>query len=90
MAYSVAEFLLRQPQAQVLHVNGSFHSAKRMGIPDHLVRYRPGTSFLVVTMTAHKGFPEFSAGDLADAGDFVIVTDPALPRSFTSMSPAKK
>jgi uncharacterized iron-regulated protein len=90
MAYSVAEFLLRHPRAQVLHVNGSFHSAKRMGIPEHLMRYRPGTSFLVVTMTAHKGFPEFVPGDLTDAGDFVIVTDPSLPRSFTSNSPPKK
>jgi uncharacterized iron-regulated protein len=90
MAYSVAEFLLRHPQSQVLHVNGSFHSAKRLGIPEHLMRYRPGTSLLVVTMTPHKGFPEFVAGDLADAGDFVIVTDPSLPRSFVSKSPAKK
>jgi uncharacterized iron-regulated protein len=90
MAYSVAEFLLHHSQAHVVHVNGSFHSAKRMGIPEHLVRYRPGTSFLVVTMTPHKGFPEFAAGDLADAGDFVIVTDPALPRSFTPKTPPKK
>ena len=90
MAYSIAEHLLRSPRARVLHVNGSFHSEKRMGIPEHLLRYRPGTSLLVVTLTSHKDFPKFHVGDLADGGDFVIVTDPKLPRSFGSKPPAKK
>ena len=90
MAYSLADFLLKSPRARVIHVNGSFHSEKRMGIPEHLLRYRPGTSLLVVTMVAHKCFPKFDVGDLADAGDFVIVTDPALPRSFASHPPPKQ
>jgi uncharacterized iron-regulated protein len=90
MAYSIAEFLLKEPRARVLHVNGSFHSEKRMGIPEHLLRYRPGTSLLVVTLTSHKDFPKFHVGDLADVGDFVIVTDPKLPRSFSSKPPPKK
>ena len=90
MAYSIAEFLLREPRARVLHVNGSFHSEKHMGIPEHLLRYRPGTALLVVTLTSHKDFPKFHVGDLADAGDFVIVTDPKLPRSFSSKPPPKK
>jgi hypothetical protein len=61
-----------------------------MGIPDHLLRYRPGTSLLVVTMVSHKAFPKFDVGDMADLGDFVVVTDASLPRSFTSRPPEKK
>jgi uncharacterized iron-regulated protein len=90
MAYTIAEHLLRQPRAQVIHVNGSFHSEQRMGIPEHLLRYRPGTSLLVITILPHKRFPKFDVAELADKGDFVIVTDPSLPRSYQSTPPDKK
>jgi uncharacterized iron-regulated protein len=90
MAYTIAEHLLRQPRAQVIHLNGSFHSEQRMGIPEHLLRYRPGTSLLVVTMLPHKSFPKFEVGEMADKGDFVIVTDASLPRSYQSPPMEKK
>jgi Uncharacterized iron-regulated protein len=89
MAYSIAEFLMRSPRAQVIHLNGGFHTEKRLGIPDHLLRYRPGTSFLVVTILSAKSFPKFDTKEMTDRGDFVIVTDPALPRSFKSEPPKK-
>src|SRR5436305_11382645 len=78
MAYTIAEFLLRQPRAQVVHVNGSFHSEQRMGIPEHLLRYRPGTSLVVVTIVPHKSFPKFDVAEMTDKGDFVIVADKSL------------
>jgi uncharacterized iron-regulated protein len=89
MAYSIAEFLLRSPQAQVIHLNGRFHTEKRLGIADHLLRYRPGTSFVVVTMVSAKSFPKFEAKEMTDLGDFVIATDPSLPRSFKAEPPKK-
>lgn len=90
MAYSIADALQRHPGASVLHVNGSFHSAEKLGILDHLHRYRPNTPTLVVTMLSAKSFPSFDAEQMADQGDFVIVTDPQLPRSFTMVPPKKK
>jgi len=89
MAYSIAEFLMRSPGAQVIHLNGRFHTEKRLGIGDHLLRYRPGTPFVVVTMLSAKSFPKFDAKEMTDLGDFVIVTDPSLPRSFKSEPPKK-
>ncbi|MBI1916664.1 MAG: ChaN family lipoprotein [Planctomycetes bacterium] len=89
MAYSIAEYLMRSPGAQVIHLNGRFHTEKRLGIADHLLRYRPGTSFLVVTMLSAKSFSKFDAKEMTDLGDFVIVTDPSLPRSFKSEPPKK-
>ncbi len=88
MAYSIAESLMRAPRARVIHVNGRFHTEKRLGIPDHLLRYRPGTSFLVVSFAPHKTFPKFDR-ELNGLGDFVIVTDPSLPRSYKSGAPKK-
>ena len=91
MAYTIAEHLLRQPRAQVIHVNGGFHSEQRMGIPEHLLRYRPGTSLLVVTIVSYKSFPKFEVSEMTDKGDFVIVTDASLPRSYDSTpAPMKK
>lgn len=78
MAFSIAEALLRSPSSRVVHVNGSFHTEKRLGILDHLSRYRPNTRTLVVTMRAEKSFPNWDSEKLASAGDFVIVTDPSL------------
>ena len=80
MAFSLAESLMRQPKRTALHINGSFHSEDRLGILDHLERYRPGTRSLVVTMVAPKFFPNWQA-ELRNKGDFVIVTNPALTRT---------
>ena len=91
MAYSIAEHLLRSPRSQVVHVNGSFHTEKRLGIPEHLQRYRPGTSMLVVTILPDKSFPKFTPKKMLNGGDFVIVTDSSLPRSYkSSFTPKKK
>lgn len=75
MAYSIAEFLKAHPGDHVLQVNGSFHSEYHQGILEHLERYRPGTTTLVVTMIRDKSFPAWKA-EMKDKGDFVIVTDP--------------
>jgi uncharacterized iron-regulated protein len=87
MAHSIARYLEKEPAAQVVHLNGSFHSAHGLGILDHLRRYRPGTATLVVTMVSEKSFPDFDAKEMTGLGDFVIVTDPALPRSYTAEPP---
>ena len=89
MAFSIAGFLTRNPGMRVVHLNGSFHTASKLGIADHLVRYRPGTSIMVVTMLSDKSFPEFDTEKMRGQGDFIIVTDPKLPRSFSSDPPPK-
>lgn len=77
MAFSIAEHLKRVPQAQVIHLNGGFHSEKRLGITEHLLRYRPGTGVLTIAMVSNKSFPKFDPKEMVELGDFVIVTDPS-------------
>jgi uncharacterized iron-regulated protein len=89
MAYSIAEFLTRSPGTRILHVNGSFHTAERLGTVEHLLRYRPNTTALVVTILPDKSFPAFESKDMKDQGNFVIVTDPGLPRSFQAETSGK-
>lgn len=72
MAWRIAEALRQSPGALVVHVNGSFHSAGGLGIPEHLARYAPGTRILVVTMRPSDDLDQAPtpAGD-----DFVILTN---------------
>lgn len=88
MAFSVAEALQRRPGTQVVHVNGGFHTEQHMGIVDHLKRYRPGVDVVVVTMAASKKFPKWDGKKMEKLGDFVIVTDEKLPRSYVPTMPA--
>jgi uncharacterized iron-regulated protein len=90
MAHAIAEQLKRHKGALVLHVNGRFHSEQRMGIPDHLARYRKQARTLIVTMMATKNFPAFNPDEHANHGDFVILTDGKLPRTYQAEMPARK
>ncbi len=82
MAWSIATYLQSREQGAVIHLNGSFHSAGDMGIPEHLQDYLPGTRTLLVTIIDSDSFPNFEEEDMRNQGDFVIVTDRSLPRSF--------
>jgi len=81
MAYSIADFLKHRRDALVVEVNGTFHSEQRLGVPEQLLHYRPKARSVVVTILPDDAFPNFDAARLGALGDFVIITDPALPRS---------
>ena len=81
MADAIAEFLKRNKDALVVEVNGTFHSEERMGVPEQIKHYRPKARVVVLTIVPDEGFPNFDPARLGKLGDYVIVTDPALPRS---------
>jgi len=81
MAYSIAEYLKQHPSSLVLHLNGKFHTESRLGIPEHLARYLPKSHAIVVTIVSAENFQTFDSSKHRGLGDFVILTDKALPRS---------
>ena len=81
MAHSVSESLNRHKNALIVHLNGSFHTENRLGTVEHLLKYRPKTKILVVTMRYEENFGNFDKAKHADLGDFVILTDAKVPRS---------
>jgi uncharacterized iron-regulated protein len=81
MADAIADFLKHNKDALVVQVNGTFHSEERMGVPEQIKHYRPKARVVVVTILPDEGFPNFDAARLGKLGDYVIVTDPSLPRS---------
>jgi uncharacterized iron-regulated protein len=82
MAYSIAEFLKENKKALVVHLNGAFHTENRLGTAEQLLKFRPKTKFVVVTMRYENEFTKFDAAKHANLGDFVILTDAKVPRSF--------
>lgn len=74
MAYWIANSIdSRRPI--VIHVNGSFHSEGKLGIPEHLRRYFPQVSIIVVTMRSEE---DYDLPPEPGADDFVIQTDKSL------------
>jgi len=82
MAFSIAEHLLRHPDAVVLHLAGSFHVDRGLGTPEQLQHYRPGTDTLVIVARPVENVTAFDAQRHGPSGDIIILTDEALPRSF--------
>lgn len=81
MAYWISESLKKHKGALVVHLNGSFHTEGRLGTVEHLLKYRSKTKAVVVTMRYETDFKNFDPAKHANLGDFVILTDAAVPRS---------
>lgn len=82
MAWSIAEHLARKPGSKVVHMVGGFHSETGTGTPEHLVQYRPGTRFMVITMKTTDDITHFNKETHFGMGDFVILGDETLPRTY--------
>jgi uncharacterized iron-regulated protein len=75
MAYWISDHLVRNPGALVLHMVGSFHVARGTGTPEHLVRYRPSATSMIIVMQSVDDIEQFEGAPSGEWGDFVIQTD---------------
>lgn len=82
MAFSIAEYLKKEKNALVVHLNGSFHTENHLGTAEQLLRFQPKAKVLVVTMRYEDDFTKFDKAKHANLGDFVILTDAKIPRSY--------
>ncbi len=74
MAYTIAEHLLRAPDALVIHLTGGFHMTRDTGTPDALRHYRPSLAQLTVATEPVADVTAFDADAHTGLGDFVILT----------------
>ncbi len=79
MAYSISQNIVKK--GLVVHLNGSFHTESRLGTVEHLLKYKPKTKVLVVTLRYEDDFQTFDKVKYENLGDFVILTDAKQPRS---------
>jgi len=82
MAWSIAEHLTKRPGSKVAHMVGGFHSETGTGTPEHLLRYRPGTSILIVSVQSVEDPTTFDSEEHTGLGDFVVLGSASLPRTY--------
>ena len=88
MAHSIARALEAAPGRQIVHVCGSFHCERKLGIAEMVGHYRPGTKPLVVVICPEDDCHSFVADRHTGLGDYVLLTDASVNRSHDYMMPA--
>ncbi len=82
MAFSIAEFTKKEKSALVIHLNGSFHTENRLGTAEQFLKLNPQAKITVITMRYEDDFKNFDKSKHENLGDFVVLTDAKVPRSF--------
>ena len=83
MAFSIAHYLKENRKSKVLQINGRFHSDEGFAVVTQLKKYRPKTSMLIISSTTDDSFPNIDWSQYKDQGDYIIITDPSVPKSYT-------
>jgi uncharacterized iron-regulated protein len=82
MAFSIAEAFKKNKTGKVYHVNGRFHSDERYGVYTQLMKYVPKKRIMVLSCSPEKSFPDIEWDNFKYRGDYIIITDPEIPRTF--------
>jgi uncharacterized iron-regulated protein len=79
MAYNISQAMVKT--GLIVHLNGTFHTEKRLGTVEHLLKYKPKAKVLVISMQYEDDFKNFDKKKHENLGDFVILTDAKKSRS---------
>jgi hypothetical protein len=82
MAYSIAEYLKKNKGKKLMQVNGRFHSDEGFAIVTQLKKYHPKLRPLIISSTSDEAFPAIDWTAYQHLGDYIIITDPLVPRTF--------
>lgn len=82
MAYSIAAYLKKNKGQKVMQVNGRFHSDEGFAIVTQLENYNDRLKSLVISCGAADEFPNMNWKDYANLGDYIIITDPKVPKTY--------
>lgn len=82
MGYNIARTLKEHPGYKVLQLNGGFHSEEKLGTAAQLKKYAPKARIINISAYADDSFDNPDWSKFEKLGDYIILTDPKLPRSF--------
>ncbi len=82
MGWSIAKFAKAHRGYKVLQINGGFHSEEKLGIPGQLKHYDSKVRVLNIAVYSDDNFDNPDWSKFARMGDFIILTDPKLPKTF--------
>ncbi|WP_428330922.1 ChaN family lipoprotein [Mucilaginibacter sp.] len=82
MGWSIAQFIKAHNGYKVLQLNGGFHSEEKLGAVAQLKKYYPKVRLLNIAAYADDSFDNPDWSKFSKNGDYIILTDPKLPKSF--------
>jgi uncharacterized iron-regulated protein len=82
MGWNVAQLYKSHPGYKIMQVNGGFHSEEKLGTAAQLKKYAPEVRVLNIAAYADDSFDNPDWRKFRDKGDYIILTDPKLPKTF--------
>jgi uncharacterized iron-regulated protein len=82
MGWSIAKFANSHPGYKIFQLNGGFHSEEKLGAMAQLKRYAPKIHALNIAVFSDDNFDNPAWSKLSKNGDYIILTDPKLPKTF--------
>ncbi len=82
MAYSISGYLKKHKGQKVMQVNGRFHSDEGFAVVKQLHHYLPKVKTLIISTGDDKDFPNIKWDELKKNGDYIIVTNPKVPKTY--------
>lgn len=82
MAWSIAKYAKANKDKKIFQVNGRFHSDEKLGTLAKLKQYEPKLKILNISSFSAEDFNNPNWDKYKNLGDYVIVTDPAVKKTF--------
>ena len=82
MAWSIAKYAKKNKDKKIFQVNGRFHSDEKLGTLAKLKSYAPKLKIINISCFSAEDFDKPDWNKYMPLGDYVIVTDPKVKRSF--------
>ncbi len=82
MAWSILESTRKYPAHKIMQVNGRYHSDEGYGVATHLKKMKPEIKALIVSAYSDDCFPNPDWQKIPKTGDYIIITDPKLPKTY--------
>jgi len=82
MGWSISRFAKSHKGYKIFQVNGSFHSEGKLGAPAQLKKYAQKMRILNIATYCDDNYLKPDWSKLSKNGDYIILTDPALPKTF--------
>lgn len=82
MAYHIATHIKENKSSKVFQVNGRFHSDEKLGAMAQLKKYSPKLILMNISSFSDKTFQNPDWETFKGLGDFIIITNPEIRRSY--------
>ncbi|MBC7616079.1 MAG: ChaN family lipoprotein [Pedobacter sp.] len=82
MAWSIAKYVKKNKDKKIFQVNGRFHSDEKLGTLAKLKSYAPKLKIINISCFSADDFDNPDWNKYKQLGDYVIVTNPKVKRSF--------